>query len=42
MPPLSITGDELEFFFDALTGAIAEVTADPLPPEAVQSIAGDD
>jgi adenosylmethionine-8-amino-7-oxononanoate aminotransferase len=42
MPPLSITNDELAFYFNALSAAIAEVTATPLPPEAVESLAGDD
>jgi adenosylmethionine-8-amino-7-oxononanoate aminotransferase len=42
MPPLSITDDELAFYFDALSAAIAEVAANPLPAEAVGGIAGDD
>jgi adenosylmethionine-8-amino-7-oxononanoate aminotransferase len=42
MPPLSITSQELVFYFDALSAAIAEVTANPLPAEAVESLAGDD
>jgi adenosylmethionine-8-amino-7-oxononanoate aminotransferase len=42
MPPLSIRQDEMAFFFEVLSAAIAEVTANPLPPEAVAAIAGDD
>lgn len=42
MPPLSITNDELDFYFDALSTAIAEVTTAPLPAEAALALAGDD
>jgi adenosylmethionine-8-amino-7-oxononanoate transaminase len=42
LPPLSISQEELAYFADALSAAIAEVTANPLPPEAVSHIAVDD
>ncbi len=42
MPPLCITKDELNFLGDLLSTAIATVTDNPLPAEAVSGIAGDD
>lgn len=42
MPPLCITKDELDFLGGVLSTAIATVTDNPLPAEAVSGIAGDD
>lgn len=42
MPPLSITHEEFQYFGDVLTAAIAEATANPLPLEAVERLAGSD
>ncbi len=42
MPPLSITQDELTFFGEMLHDSIATVTANPLPPDQVAHLAGDD